>query len=204
MIPRGLMDIAAMRPPGDVTLVAVTANLVVREELHPALRELLLQAARETHAAGDVVGPPRRFPSPFETSFPFAAGAARFYERGPPFLQRYLPFWLAVFVDRTAILIIPAITLLVPQLRLLPPVRWRFERRVWRWYGRLGEIETPVGQDDATSRAMARAKLAQLDVDIGAIRVPVGYQHLVYHLRQHVDPGRRRVDDRAATPPPST
>lgn len=205
VIPRGLMDVAEMRPPGDVTLVAVTANLVVREELHPALKELLLQAARDTHAAGDMVSPPRRFPSPFETSFPLAAEAARFYERGPPFLQRYLPFWLAVFVDRTAILIIPAITLLVPLLRLLPPaVRWRFERRVYRWYGRLGEIETLAGQGDPTSRATARARLAQLEVDIGAIRVPLGYQHLVYHLRQHVDLVRRRVEDRAATPPPST
>lgn len=204
-IPRGLLDIAEMRPPADVTLVAVTANLVVREAVHPALKELLLQAARDTHAAGDIVSPPRRFPSPFETSFPLAREAARFYERGPPFLQRDLPFWVAVFVDRTAILLIPAITLLVPLLRLLPPVvRWRFERRVYRWYGRLGEIETAAGQSGPNSRATAQARLAQLEVDIGAIRVPVGYQHLVYHLRQHVDLVRRRIEDRVATPPPST
>jgi len=45
------------------------------------------------------------------------AKAQRFYEYGPPFLQRYLPFCLATLVDRLKVMLIPAFRLFSPFCR---------------------------------------------------------------------------------------
>ena len=46
MLPRGVVDLARDLPPQDVRLVAPTATLVAREDTHPALLQLFVQAAR--------------------------------------------------------------------------------------------------------------------------------------------------------------
>ena len=47
VLPRGVTDLAKDRPPTDVTLIATKASLVVRNDLHPAIQYLLLNAATE-------------------------------------------------------------------------------------------------------------------------------------------------------------
>jgi hypothetical protein len=42
------------RPPSDVTLIASKASLVIRGELHPAIRYLLLNAATEIQAHASI------------------------------------------------------------------------------------------------------------------------------------------------------
>ena len=48
-LPQGVADLVRDYPPFDVTVLAPTANLIVRDDLHPALQSLLLQAASEVH-----------------------------------------------------------------------------------------------------------------------------------------------------------
>jgi TRAP-type uncharacterized transport system substrate-binding protein len=50
-LPEGVVDLKAGIPPQRLTLIAVTGNLIAREDLHPVAVELLLEAAREVHAA---------------------------------------------------------------------------------------------------------------------------------------------------------
>ena len=49
-VPRGVVDIAADLPPRDVAVVAATANLLARNEVHPALMYLLLDTAAEINS----------------------------------------------------------------------------------------------------------------------------------------------------------
>ena len=51
-VPEGLLDLRRNFPPGRVTTVAPAALLAAREELHPALIDLLLVAAAEIHGSG--------------------------------------------------------------------------------------------------------------------------------------------------------
>ena len=192
----GAIDFGRPRPTTDKPLVAATANLVIRSDLHPALIDLLLIAAKEVHSDGDIFSPPGHFPSPYTTSFPMAEPAERFYERGPPFLLRYMPFWAASFIDRTSILLIPLLTLLLPLIRIVPPIlQWRMESRVYRWYRRLAAIESVVGAGTPAAVARAEVELERLDRDISRIEVPEAYQYLVYRLRSHLDLVRNRVQE---------
>ena len=44
--------------------------------------------------------------------FPISDDAQRYYKSGPPFLQRYMPFWAATLVDRIIVLLVPLLVYL--------------------------------------------------------------------------------------------
>lgn len=201
---RGAFDFRHDVPATDVRMPATTADLVVRADLHPALKDLLMVAAAEVHRAGSLFSPPGTYPARYQTDLPLAPEAARFYADGPPFLQRYLPFWAANLVERLAVLLIPLLTILLPLIRLLPPVvTWQIQSRVYRWYARLSEVESAVAQGDRREIEAARAELAQIDREISRIRVPLSYNYLVYRLRSHLDLVRGRVEEAAGRSAPS-
>ena len=54
-LPRGAIDLAADIPGRDIALLATTATLVVKENFHPALGLLLLQAAADVHGRTGVL-----------------------------------------------------------------------------------------------------------------------------------------------------
>jgi hypothetical protein len=76
---RGVFDLARDIPGEDVTLLAPTANLVTREDFHPALAYLLLQAATEVHAGAGVLQRPQEFPAAREVGIPLSDEAQRYY-----------------------------------------------------------------------------------------------------------------------------
>ena len=86
-LPEGLVDYARNVPAADVELVAPTANLVVRDTLHPALVDLFVQSAGVVHGAGGVFEKPGEFPTPRGIDLPLDPEAHRYYEHGPPVLQ---------------------------------------------------------------------------------------------------------------------
>ena len=113
-LPEGVIDFKANVPARDLSLVAPTAQLVARSDLHPALIGLLLQAAEEVHHKGGGFEKEGEFPSPGHVDFKLSEEARRFYKSGPPFLQRYLPFWVADFFSRMKIMLLPMVALLYP------------------------------------------------------------------------------------------
>jgi len=176
-------------PPDNIRLLAPTANLVVRDDLHPALQTLLLQAAREVHGRSGFFQDAGEFPSYKDHMLPLSPEAARFYKSGPPFLQRYLPFWLAVLVDRLIVLLIPVFALLIPLLKIAPALyTWRVRAKVFRCYGELKYLEEDLRlRFDPARLAEYRARLDALDDDARGLRVPLGFTDLVYTLREHVN-----------------
>ena len=68
--------------------------------------------------------------------------AKRFYEVGPPFLQRYLPFSIANLLDRMLVLLVPLLALALPLFKILPQLYvWRVRSKLYRWYGELKDVE---------------------------------------------------------------
>ena len=141
-LPEGVIDLQANIPPKDITLLTPTANLVAHHDFHPALVSLLLQAATGLHSEGSLFDAPGGFPNTRNLDFPLDDDARRFFRHGPPFLQRYLPFWTANLIDRMKIMLIPLLTLLVPLFKvMLPAYRWRVRRKIYRWYMELRALD---------------------------------------------------------------
>ena len=119
---------------------------------------------------------------------------------GPSFLYRYLPFWLATFVERAVILLIPLVVVLVPLLNFLPQfLRWRVRSRIYRWYGELALLERDVVSRQGTLPVEAWLR------DIDRIEHAAGeHSHAgrassseAYTLREHIGLVRRKILARA-------
>ena len=194
---RGAIDPARDIPPRDIPLLSTTANLVVQDSLHPALGYLLLEAARATHAGPGLFHRQGEFPSPVGTDFPLAEEADRYFKNGRPFLQRYLPFWVANFVQRLVLTLLPLVAILVPVFKFLPALlHWKERNRLFRRYGELKflerDIDTHTLSDDEKAQALLR--LDAIEAEIRHARFALDFSDRVYTLRQHVDYVRRRLD----------
>ncbi|MGB0681779.1 MAG: TAXI family TRAP transporter solute-binding subunit [Magnetovibrionaceae bacterium] len=200
-VPQGALDLARDWPEQDVRLLAPSATLVARADLHPAVQTLAAQFATRIHGPGGILENPGAFPNGEAVEFPMSEEAERYYKSGAPFLQRYLPFWAAVWVDRLKVLIVPLIGLMLPLMRVLPPVwRWRIRSRIYRLYRDLFDIErclVSTPDDLATIRA-ALGRLDGLEAEIRSLKVPLSYADEAYALRVHVDLVRGKLQGRLA------
>lgn len=191
-MPRGTVDLQDL-PAADVRLVAATASMVTTDRFHPALIQLFVQAAQRIHGESSWFGPKGEFPNGAAGEFPLAKEAERFYRDGPPFLQRYLPFWLANLIDRMWVVLASIIVILIPLSRIVPPLyEFRIRSRVFRWYRQLREIE------DASEHADVKAgellpRLDDLEHRVEKVSVPLSYAEELYALRSHIDMVRKRL-----------
>ena len=190
---RGVVDLSRNVPPRDVPMVAATCSLVAREDLHPALVQLFVQAATRIHSGGGWISRPGQFPTPQNTEFPMARDAERFYRTGPPLLQRYLPFWLANLVDRMWVALLSILVVLLPLARVLPPLyTFRIRSRVFRWYRDLRQIEDEIARSDADKAALLE-RLDKLDARAERVMIPLAYTDELYALRNAISMVRRRL-----------
>ncbi len=196
LLPRGVADLARDVPPRDEPLIATTTSLVAREGTHPALIQLFVQAAARIHGNAGWIARAGQFPTPERTEFPLAGEAERFYKTGPPFLQRYLPFWLANLIDRMWVALFSIVVVLVPLSRILPPLyQFRVRSRIFRWYRHLRRIEDRSEEKEAPAKELL-AELDKLDARASRIAVPLAYTDELYALRQHIDLVRERLETR--------
>lgn len=188
-MPQGVADLVRDLPAQDTRILAPTASLVISEDLHPALQNLLLQAARQVHGKPGFFQSADEFPAYMDAMLPLSPEAERFLKSGPPFLQRYLPFWLAVLVDRLIVLLVPVIALLIPLMRIAPALySWRVRSRVFRCYGELKVLELDLKNNfDPVRLAEYRDRLDALDEEASELHLPLGYTDLGYTLREHVN-----------------
>ena len=194
-LPRGAVDLVRDIPGQDVTLLAATANLVARDDIHPALVSLLAEAAFEIHGKVGMFQQADEFPAPKDLTFEVSKSAEHYYKSGPSFLQRYLPFWAAVLVDRILIMAIPLLAL-IPILRILPAIyRWRITSRIYRWYGELSALESEIkSQYDPARYAEYMEKIDSMEERANNHPVPVAYTHLRYTLREHINLARASLE----------
>ena len=195
-LPEGAADLARNIPPADITLLAVTANLVAVEDIHPVIVDLMLEAARKVHGGAGLFQRVGEFPAPRDLDLPLSSDAERFYKGSPSLLRRYLPFWMVVWINRFLVIGIPLIIIAIPIVRNIPAVyRWRMRRNIYRWYGELRLIENAVRrrQGDAATHA---ARLDWLEQRIDRQWVPRAYSGELYTFLVHIKLVRDLLTDR--------
>jgi TRAP-type uncharacterized transport system substrate-binding protein len=190
VVPRGVTDIAKDRPPADVILIATKASMVVRKDLHPAIQYLLLNAATQIHSGPSIFHRANQFPAAEAIDIPLSNEAQRFYKSGPPFLNDYLPFWMAALIGKLVILLIPILGVLYPMMRFLPRLYdWAMRSKVLRMYGelRLLEDEITIARNEGRDTGEMVARLDHLEEHANRLRMPVAYASMLYMLRNHIE-----------------
>jgi TRAP-type uncharacterized transport system substrate-binding protein len=195
VLPRGAIDLTLDIPPKDVQLVSPMATLLVREDTHAALIDLLMQAASEAHGTPGVFQKPREFPRAGHSEFPLSKEAERYYKSGKPFLQRYLPFWAATLVDRMVVMLVPLLAVLIPLFKFAPQIYgWRVRSRIYRRYGELKFLENRINEDPGRhTRAEWLEKLEHIEKDAATIRTPLTFTDMLYTLRGHINLVREMI-----------
>ncbi len=202
----GSVNPAKNLPAQDVQLLTTTANLVVHDNIHPAIAYLLLEAAREIHKVPTLLSRPGEFPHPRGTDFPLADEAARYYKDGRPFLQRYLPFWLANALQRLLLILIPLAAVGIPVIKLFPALlQFREKNRLYRHYAQLLQLESSIKTRQLSTFEIGEAQrdLDEIEATISTMKFNLEFSDRVYTLRQHVDYVRRALHAEAhpSTPP---
>ncbi|MCB1943708.1 MAG: TAXI family TRAP transporter solute-binding subunit [Candidatus Accumulibacter sp.] len=195
VLPQGVVNLVRDVPPQDTVLLATTANIVVRDDLHPALAGLLLQAMSEVNGKSGFFQHAGEFPAYKDQSLLLSDDARRYYKSGPPFLQRYLPFWLAVLVERLFVMILPLVMLSLPLLKFAPALySWRVRSRIFRCYGDLKFLENELRKNYQPNRhAEYVDRLERIEEDASQRNIPLAYTDLLYTLREHINLVREKL-----------
>ena len=189
VLPRGAIDFGEDIPAEDVSLIAPTVELVARDTLHPALSDVLLDAAREVHGRAGMYKKSGEFPTPLAHDFAISADATRYYASGRSFLYRTFPFWIARLIERVVAILVPMTIILVPGFKIAPAVfRWRVVSRIYRWYAVLQRIEHESCDEpmDAPRCDELLHRLAHVEATVTRLNVPPAFGDLLYGLRSHI------------------
>jgi len=198
IIGEGMLDLENNLPREDKILLAATANLVVRNDIHPDLIRLLLKQAIKVHKNGGLLEEQGIFPSANLTELPINKNAAQYLKSGPPWLENIFPFWLASMIDRLKIMLIPLLTLMLPLFKgAMPVYRWRIRSKIYRWYGLVRDIDRQADELSESKTVEPRKRLEMIEEEIkrfkmvqkelnDQVSVPLSYMGEFYTLRLHL------------------
>ncbi|MBK6637993.1 MAG: ABC transporter substrate-binding protein [Rhodocyclaceae bacterium] len=180
VLPRGAIDVGKEIPVRNINLLAARATLLAREDTHPALLDLMMQAVSEVHGSSGLFQRPGEFPRASlmgADNFPLADEAKRFYTSGKPWLQRYLPFWAATLVDRMLVMLLPLIAVVVPLARIAPSLYgWRVKSHIYRRYGELKFLEAEfLEQPGRHTPAEWQARVDEIEAAVNRLRSPLTF-----------------------------
>ena len=193
-LPPGTVDLARHIPAQEVKLIGTKAMLVARDDLSPLIANLLLEAARELHSEQGHFAGVGEFPNAAPVDLPVSADASRHLRFGPSFLHRYLPFFVASYLERLIVVLVPLLVL-VPIANLLPQLfSWRVRSRIYRLYGELKLLERELGEQSGTAPMQDWiARINRLEQAAARIGTPASYASEAYTLREHIALVRQSV-----------
>jgi TRAP-type uncharacterized transport system substrate-binding protein len=194
-LPKGCLDFGKNIPPQNVYVVGPTVELVARKKLHPALGDLLLEAAREVHGKPGLLRRKGEFPAPLEHEIVLSPEALRYYKSGKTFLYRQLPFWMASLVNRILVVFVPFVVLLIPGLKVIPTLmQLGTKLRIYRWYRALLALERDVAMEgDKISPERHLERLNEIERAVNSMKIPVSFANQFYSLRGDINFVRMRL-----------
>ncbi|WP_326941675.1 TAXI family TRAP transporter solute-binding subunit [Actimicrobium sp. GrIS 1.19] len=187
IFPRGAINLQQDLPPQDVTLLSSTALLVAKNTLHPSLIYALLDTAFEVHGVPGFFATRSDFPNRRIDDFPMSDEANRYFKSGRPFLQNYLPFWLANLLEQHFVLLVPLLATLFALMQAVPRlIGFQMRSRLAHWYGEVKTLEDAmraVPNPVASELAAWRDALEAIDGEVHRIELPQHHFNQLYGLK---------------------
>jgi hypothetical protein len=113
-------------------------------------------------------------------------------------MQRHLPLWLSVHVQRAIAILVTGIAIGLPLLHFVPQgYNWMIRRRLLHWYAQLKALEAAI--DSCTTYKVLIHKLAEIERiedGVSEFHFPLRFSDQVYNLRSHIDIVRRKLASR--------
>ena len=189
VLPRAVINLEKIVPANEMVLIAASNVVLVRNDIHPALIDLLAQAIVETHGKPGVFEHAGEFPTLTDPEYPMSETARDFYKNGPSVLNRYLPFWLTNHVQRALAVFVTVFAIILPLFSYAPRAyKWLVEFRLDSMYRRLRAIEAILHGDAASfDVAAVEADLASVDRAIHVLSIPMQHSNLFFSIKSHLN-----------------
>jgi TRAP transporter TAXI family solute receptor len=197
-LPQGTVDIERVIPSSDVQLIGTKAKVLIRSDLHPEIVQLLLRTMKEVHGGSDLFHRSGEYPNGSDSEYPVAATAIEFYKNGPSFMQRHLPLWLSVHVQRAIAVLLTGAAIGLPLLHFVPQAyNWMTRRRLFYWYAELRALEASFGTATSHKHLIQQlAEIERIEDSLSKIHFPLTFADQVYTLRSHINIVRQKIASR--------
>ena len=120
VIPQASFKIDQERPQSDIRLLGSSVNLLVENNLHPAIQWGFLLAAKDVNLkTQDFFSGSAVYPKYQDKSFPLSKIADRFYTTGTPAMFNYLPLWLAALIENIWVELVAFFLIVLPLISKL-------------------------------------------------------------------------------------
>lgn len=198
-LPAASIDIEKQIPPKDISLLATTTNLAISKDMHPALQIMLLLSSKEAQRASRslFLSNEEKFPAYMDPTIPISEAASSFYDYGLPQTMRYLPFWLAGFIDRVWVYILTLLAIFIPLSQLNFNLRTtRFQIRIDRIQRELLTYERefengPISEDRRSKISQRLERLSKFEV---SQTIPAGCESEYFDFLGRLDELRSRLN----------
>ena len=193
VLPRGAIDLQRKLPISDTALIATTNVVLVRKEIHPAIIDLLARAILEAHNVPGLFQKVDDFPTLVDPEYPVAHTARDFYKNGPSFMNRYLPFWMTSYVERTVAVLVAVIAIVLPMFNYAPKLYlWFIRDRVRKLYRRLRIVDKALLKDLTPPQVQALQNDLE-NIDRAASIIPMRNSELFVDLEYHIERTRTHI-----------
>jgi hypothetical protein len=163
---------------------------------HPALSDLLLDVANEVHGPASLFVKRGEFPNLNTQEYRISPDATRYFKSGKSFLYRDFPFWVASFISRMLVVLVPLLLILIPAIRLAPSIyRWKIQLSIYPFYKALLELEKDAFGStlSADKRQEIMDSLDTLEAKLSKVKIPAAFADMFYGLRGHINFVRTRL-----------
>lgn len=191
VIPRGSLDLKAVKPSRDINLLASSVTLLVEKDTHPVVQWIFLMASRAISQQRTHFFVERDFfPAYLDQSIPLSEIAARYYKDGLPWLAGYMPLRFAVVLDQIWLYLLAFFAVIIPLWGIFPALRDFYQTRlIEAAYEDLRGLEasikccsTMVELDNLSDQLDALQKRIENDI-VFEQNLPQRYALLATHLR---------------------
>lgn len=200
VLPQGVIDLEHNIPPNDVNLIGTTNAVVVRENLHPEILDLLAKTLVEVHGGAGIFQRAGEFPTQTDPEFAVADGAREFYKNGPSYLNKYLSYWTVSLTKKIIAVILSCAVVLVPFSRIVPNIStWVVRDRMLGLYRRLRFVEAEMQPDLTASQIdVLQSDLERIEQSANNLGVPIRHSELLFELKAHINLVRQHLGSRRA------
>jgi TRAP-type uncharacterized transport system substrate-binding protein len=132
-IPRATFSLQTDSPPADIQTIGVSAELIADKGINPAITSLILGIITKTESSRSILQNEKDYPNARELTFDQNEDSARYFRNGPSLLNKYLPFWVAVWGDRLLKILLPILAILIPVVNFYPEIgKFRTKKKLAR------------------------------------------------------------------------
>ena len=171
VVPKASINIDAIRPATDITLLASSVNLLVQKDVHPAIQWAFLLASEDFYLTKDhFFNNGQKYPNYKDKTFPLSPIANRFYTSGQPELFNYLPIWLAALLENMWFIILAVFLVMLPIIYKVTGLRSFISQKfLWEHFWLLRFLEDELkGATTKHSIETIVSRLESLDSEVSS------------------------------------